>query len=138
MMKATLAALLCILATSASANEWESKVSRVIDGDTFQLSRPLVKIRVCGIDTPEKGQRGYLDATRYVQALMKGKTVQCRTVGDRTPCDGRSRKESYDRFMAQCFVEGKDIAMMLVRSGYACAWPEFSGNHYSNDATCTK
>lgn len=127
-----------LLATPAHADEWSSPVSRVIDGDTFQLSRPLVRIRLCGVDTPEKGQRGYREATAYTQALVRGKTVQCRTVGEQTPCDGRSGKVSGNRVVAQCFVDGKDIAMELVEAGLACAWPRYSGNYYSRHAKCVR
>ncbi|WP_299812408.1 thermonuclease family protein [uncultured Roseibium sp.] len=138
MLRATIAAILCLLTASANAEEWTSKVARVIDGDTFQLSRPLVRIRLCGVDTPEKGQRGYREATQYTETLVAGKTVQCRTVGEGTPCDGRSRKKSYDRFVAQCFVDGEDIAGELVEAGNACAWEKYSGKHYFKSGRCIK
>ncbi len=138
MLRATIAVILCLLAAGANAEEWTAKVSRVIDGDTFQLSRPLVRIRLCGVDTPEKGQRGYREATQFTKALVAGKDVRCRTVGEGTPCDGRSRKKSGERFVAQCFVDGKDIGMELVKSGHACAWPKYSGNHYVNNAKCVR
>lgn len=31
--------------------------SRIIDGDTFQLSCPLVRLRLCAVDALERGQR---------------------------------------------------------------------------------
>ncbi|TYC63969.1 thermonuclease family protein [Rhodobacterales bacterium] len=138
MIRFLFAFALCLSAVPANANEWTSTVSRVIDGDTFQLSRPLVRVRLCGVDTPERGRRGYREATQYVKNLVVGKQVQCRTVGEGTPCDGRSRKKSYDRFVAQCFVDGQDIAMMLVQSGHACAWPRYSGKHYQRQARCVR
>ncbi|WP_199823878.1 thermonuclease family protein [Labrenzia sp. OB1] len=138
MTRTIIAVVFCLLSFTSNAEEWTSKVSRVIDGDTFQLSRPLVRIRLCGVDTPEKGQRGYREATQYTKALVAGKTVQCRTVGEGTPCDGRSRKKSYDRFVAQCFVDGNDIAMELVEAGHACAWPKYSGQHYFKSGRCIK
>lgn len=138
MNRTILAMLICLLSFQASAEEWNSTVSRVIDGDTFQLSRPLIKIRLCGVDTPERGQSGYREATQFTKRLVAGNAVQCRTVGEGTPCDGRSRKKSGERFVAQCFVEGSDIAMELVKAGHACAWKEFSGSHYVNMAFCVK
>ncbi len=138
MIRILVALALCLAVVPANADEWTSPVSRVIDGDTFLLSRPLVRIRLCGVDTPERGQRGYREATQYVKALVAGKKVQCRTVGNGTPCDGRSRKRSYDRFVAQCFVVGQDIAMKLVQSGHACAWPRYSGKHYVQQASCVR
>ncbi|MEO1027581.1 MAG: thermonuclease family protein [Pseudomonadota bacterium] len=120
------------------AQEWESTVSRVVDGDTFQLSRPLIRIRLCGVDTPEQGQRGYREATNFTKALVTGKKVECRVVGEGTPCDGRSARNSHSRFVAQCFVDGKDIAMELVKAGHACAWPKYSGQHYVRNSKCVR
>lgn len=121
-----LLALLAALAVSvlfkpsaANAQEWQSSVSRVIDGDTFQLSRPLVRIRLCGVDAPEMGQPYHREATHYIEALVAGKAVHCKVVGEGTPCDGRSRKKSGDRFVAQCFVDGADIADGLIKLGLA-------------------
>ena len=122
----------------AMADEWSSKVSYVVDGDTFQLSRPLIRIRLCGVDTPERGKPGFKEAGDFVKDLVADKTVQCRTVGEGTPCDGRSRKKSGERFVAQCFVDGKDIAMKLVKAGHACAWERYSGQHYTRSAKCER
>jgi len=138
MIRLALALLLCFISFQATAEEWSSSVSRVIDGDTFQLSRPLIKIRLCGVDTPERGQPGYREATQFTKRLVAGKAVQCRTVGEGTPCDGRSRKKSGGRFVAQCFVDGTDIAMLLIKARHACAWPKYSGRHYSKNAECSK
>ncbi|WP_369293623.1 thermonuclease family protein [Roseibium sp. MMSF_3412] len=138
MVRIVFAVCFCLLAFSATAQEWESSVSRVIDGDTFQLSRPLVRIRLCGVDTPERGQRNYQEATRFTKGLVNGKAVRCKVVGSGTPCDGRSRRKSGERFVAQCFVGETDIAMALIKSGLACAWPKYSGRYYVGDAKCVR
>lgn len=140
MIKVALATALVVVAFASwvKADEWTSTVSRVIDGDTFQLSRPLVKIRLCGVDTPERGAPGHNEAALFLQVAVSGKAVQCKTVGEGTPCDGRSRKKNRDRFVAQCFVDGNDIAMALVKAGLACAWPKYSGRHYAGQAKCSR
>lgn len=138
MLRATLVAALCLISTFVSAEEWNSAVSKIYDGDTFWLSRPVIKIRLCGVDTPEKGKSGDRQATQFLKRMVAGKKVRCRTVGDGTPCDGRSPKKSGNRFVAQCFVEGNDIAMALVKAGHACAWPKYSGRHYSEHANCAR
>lgn len=54
------------------------KVDRVIDGDTvegtidfgFHHKWSRVVIRLAGINTPEKGQKGYLDATLHLKHLV--------------------------------------------------------------------
>lgn len=132
------AAVVVAFARSGKAEEWTSTVSKVSDGDTFWLSRPLVKIRLCGVDTPEKGKPGYKAAGGLLKRLVDGKTVQCRTVGEGTPCDGRSFKKNGNRFVAQRFVDGNDISMELVKSGQACAWEKYSGSYSMNGATCKR
>lgn len=54
------------------------KVVRVIDGDTVTLSVDMgnkitwnENFRLNGIDTPEKNQLGYADATTYLIQLLK-------------------------------------------------------------------
>jgi endonuclease YncB( thermonuclease family) len=101
----------------------------VIDGDTLYVGR--LKYRLCGIDAPERGQPASQAAADHLRYLTKGKTINCRPVGEGTPCDGRSERKSHDRVVAQCFVDGQDIAAEMVRSGHAKDWPKFSGGYYA-------
>lgn len=101
----------------------------MIDGDTITVGRH--KIRLCGIDAPERGEPGYQEATAFLEALVQDKTIACTPVGEGTPCDGRSERKSRDRLVATCFVDGKDIAAEMVRAGHAKDWPKFSGGYYS-------
>ena len=101
----------------------------VVDGDTLHVGR--LKYRLCGIDAPERGERGYREAADHLRRLIRNKSITCRPVGEGTPCDGRSERKSHDRIVAQCFVGGEDIAAEMVRSGHAKDWPKFSGGHYA-------
>jgi len=51
------------------------KVTRVIDGDTFETASRKRSVRLVGVDTPEKGQSGYRQAKDALVRLIKGKTV---------------------------------------------------------------
>jgi len=101
----------------------------VVDGDTVYVGR--LKYRLCGIDAPEFGYPGYNEAIDYMRNLIQGKAVSCTPVGQGTPCDGRSKPRSYDQIVAQCFVDGKDLAAEMVKAGRAKDWPKFSGGYYS-------
>ena len=101
----------------------------VVDGDTLYVGR--LRYRLCGIDAPERGQPGSREATDYLRALTQAKTIICTPVGEGTPCNGGSERQSHDRIVAQCFVGGRDIAAEMVREGHAQDWPEFSGGHYT-------
>jgi endonuclease YncB( thermonuclease family) len=144
-MKDLLVAL--VLVTGISASALAGSVERAIDGDDLclcgndqfvhrfagrsrQCDRDCVRVRLCGIDAPERGWPGYREATRALDDLTRGKATVCIAVGDGTPCDGRSRRFSHDRVVAQCSTAGRDLACDLVKNGHAVDWPRFSGGHY--------
>ena len=102
--------------------------SSAVDGDTLLVGR--LQYRLCGIDAPELGRPGSEAAKQYLDDLIGDRPVKCTPVGQGTPCDGRSESHSYGRIVAQCFVDGKDIAEEMVRSGHARDWPRFSGGYY--------
>jgi endonuclease YncB( thermonuclease family) len=116
---------------------YSGSVLKVTDGDTFTISNDGQKVRVrfCGVDSPERRQPGYSEASEELGRLTKGKIVTCIQVGGGTPCDGRSKATSRDRIVAQCFVDDRDIAMEMICSGNAKDWSKFSGGHYS---TCRR
>lgn len=121
---------------SASAETITGPVSHIRDGDTFLIGRQ--PIRICGIDAPERETQAGKRATAFIAKAVRGKTVKCVPVGEGTVCDGRSKRTNRDRVVAQCFIQGRDIADMLVRSGHACDWPRFSGGAYRVVGGCTK
>jgi len=100
----------------------------VVDGDTLYVD--AVKYRLCGIDAPKHGHPGYHQAVDYLHSLVRGKKVKCTPVGQGTPCDGRSKTSNDELVVAQCFVDGMDLAAAMVRAGYAKDWPKFSGGYY--------
>lgn len=115
----------------AYAADYEGFASAV-DGDTIELrnGEKTMAVRLCGIDSPETNHAGGPEATAKMRELIRGKEVQCVQVGGGTPCDGRSRPTSHTRIVAQCFVEGLDLAKEMVCSGHAVDWPKFSGGYY--------
>jgi len=50
-------------------------VIRVIDGDTFEIYSGD-KVRLICVDTPEKGEGGYEEATEYLESLILDKEVR--------------------------------------------------------------
>lgn len=107
--------------------------ARVIDGDTLDLCAgpDCRRIRLCGIDTPERGQPGYGAARRALSGLIAGEELRCVPVGKGSVCDGRSAPSSHDRIVAQCFhSRWGDIAGEMVARGHACDLTQFSGGHY--------
>jgi endonuclease YncB( thermonuclease family) len=122
------ARLLCFTAIP----EIMATVGRVIDGDTIDIciGASCVRVRLCGIDAPEQGERGYSEATDALRTLVSRETIRCVPVGQGTVCDGRSRSTNRGRLVAQCFLTEADIGGALVEQGLACDWERFSGGHY--------
>ena len=90
-----------LLATVAGAASFTGKIVKVTDGDTIQVLRDRVpvKVRLWGIDCPEKAQAFGHKATQYTRDLAGAATVTVhvkdtdrygRTVGEVILPDGRS------------------------------------------------
>ena len=99
-------------------------VGRVVDGDTMDIciGASCIRVRLCGIDAPERGDPGAGEATEALQRLASRETVRCLPVGQGTVCDGRSRSTNHGRLVAQCFIDGTDIGGAMVELGLACDW----------------
>jgi endonuclease YncB( thermonuclease family) len=140
-IKLCAAAVAMMLTWPATAADYLGKVTAVADGDTFTMESETgkVRVRICGIDAPERGQPGYGQAAGVLAAMIERKTVHCLQVGEGTVCDGRSKPTNRDRIVAQCFLDKLDIAEEMAKSGTACDWPRFSGGRYKiSNATCSR
>ena len=61
-------------------------VERVIDGDTFVARFPdgkVEKVRLRGINTPERGERGFHEATARLESRIGNKKIEIK-VGNRS------------------------------------------------------
>ncbi len=85
-------------------------VSRVVDGDTFVLAGGE-RVRVLGIDTPEKGMPLSEEATELLEQLIEGKAVTLES--DRTD------KDRYGRSLRYVRVDGALAEERLLRAGLA-------------------
>jgi micrococcal nuclease len=124
--------IITFLSTAVHTADYEG-TAVVVDGDTIELhvGDKVIPVRLCGIDSPESRHAGGPEASAKMAEIIAGKEVQCVQVGGGTPCDGRSKPTSYKRIVAQCFVDGVDIAKEMVCSGHAVDWPKFSSGYYS-------
>lgn len=93
------------------------RVTNVVDGDTCDVEIDLgflvatrVRVRLLGIDTPERGQPGWAEATERLRELAMGRT--CRLVSFKP-------NDKYGRFLAVLHVDGENINQSLVASGHA-------------------
>src|ERR1700691_1274584 len=140
-MRLYAAILATTLCSPAMASDYLGKVTSVADGDTFTMEAETgrVRVRVCGIDAPERGEAGYCQAAGVLANMIEGKIVHCLQVGEGTPGGGKSKSTSRDRIVAQCILDKHAIAEEMTKSGTACDWPKFSGGRYKvGEATCSR
>lgn len=104
----------------ASAQTFEGTVTHVADGDTISLGD--VRIRLQGISAPETNERHGAAATGFMRELVLGEFVVCQSDGSR----------SYDRVVAVCVLNGRDIGAAIIEAGYALDCPRFSGGRYQD------
>lgn len=88
-------------------------VSNVVDGDTLDVDG-VGRIRVIGIDTPERGACGFESATLALAAKVLGQTVSL-VPGATDDAD------RYGRLLRYVDVGGTDAGLQLIADGWAIA-----------------
>lgn len=88
-------------------------VARVIDGDTIE-TEDGERIRLLGINTPERGEPGYEHAKQRLTDLVVNKEVYLHT--------GVDDKDHYGRSLRYVIQDGENINLKLVEEGYATAY----------------
>ena len=100
-------------APGAAVSGETGTVTHIVDGDTFdvQLSTGNYRVRYIGINTPERDQPCYQDATNANAALIGGKVVTLvRDVSD---------TDQYGRLLRYVYIGTDFINADLVREGWA-------------------
>lgn len=109
--------VLPVLLTSSPAvavSEYHGKAVHVLDGDTIEVlhNGQAERIRLNGIDCPEKGQAYGQKAKHAASDLVFGKEVTLHTFG----------KDKYGRTIAEVILpDGTNVNHELVREGW-CWW----------------
>jgi micrococcal nuclease len=83
----------------------------VVDGDTIDVEG-VGRIRFVGVDTPERGERGYQEAKDFVKSSCLGKTVGL-------DIDNAKHYDKYGRVLAVVYVDSVNLNAELLKRGYA-------------------
>ena len=118
--------LLCCGALSGSIEttiqrpDLTGKVISIMDGDTFKLltsGKQQVKIRLNGIDAPEKGQDFSQSSKEFLAKLVAGTSVRVVDKG----------KDKYGRTIGDVYTEkGLLVNLELVKAGMAWQFLKYS------------
>ena len=90
----------------------KTRVERIIDGDTIVTD--VGNVRLLGMNTPERGERGFLEAKEFLEDLILNETIILEYVGE--------RQDKYGRILAYVFFEGENVNTKIVEEGF--------GNYY--------
>ena len=113
-----LTTLLIVLCNSVIAESYIARVVSIADGDTVTVldaDNRQHKIRLVGIDAPEKNQ-----PFGNVSRMHLGKLVHQRTVTVET-----NKLDKYKRELGKLILDGKDINLEQVRAGYAWHYKKY-------------
>lgn len=103
---------------------------RVVDGDTIEINSE--KIRLFGIDAPERGQPCKKNDIPYNCGEASKKHLQFIIVGQNVICDDRG-KDRWGRKISICKVGGEDINELMVKHGWAVAYRKYSKKYVDNE-----
>jgi micrococcal nuclease len=118
----------CFLLTNSGQALWQSpfnaveqtgKVIKIVDGDTFDMltkEKTTLRIRMNGIDCPERKQDFYQSAKNALAGYVFNKEVKLLITG-------RDRNK---RIIATVYCNGKNINLAMIQNGYAWHYKKYS------------
>lgn len=119
---------LLIFSLPLHSEEYQSQVTRIIDGDTIYLSAPgrELKIRLAGIDAPESNQPYGSESRTALAQMLNGKTVRVIAID----------RDRYGRIVGRVYLGNLDINLEMIRKGYAWVYRHYNSdqNFYSTEA----
>lgn len=96
--------------------EYKARVVNVVDGDTVDAVIDLgfkvavsQRLRLDRIDTPERGEPGYLEAKTFVYDMLYDKEITLKTY----------KVSKWGYYLADIFLQGKSVSDALVNAGLA-------------------
>lgn len=103
--------------------EYKATIENVVDGDTVDAFVDLgfkvcikQRLRLAGIDTPERGKPGYLEAKSFLTEKALDKVVTIRT----------EKVSKWGYFLADVFIDGTHLNKALLDAGLA---KPYDGGH---------
>ena len=128
--------LLLLLTASTSgvlANDGLSYtgLATVIDGDTIKINGH--RIRLHGIDAPEKRQLCYRNGQQYRCGLQASLALSAKIGQTIIRCQKRDI-DHYNRIVAVCRLNTEDLNSWIVRQGWAVAYRKYSLDYNDDES----
>lgn len=112
--------LYLLLNSSAIASAISGRVVKVADGDTITNLTPeknQIKIRLYGIDTPERKQPYCKKAGKFTSSLVAGKDLKVEVYDI----------DRYGRTVGVVYVDGINVNQEILRAGFAWQYRKYCG-----------
>jgi micrococcal nuclease len=92
-------------------------VTKIVDGDTVdvQIDTGPIRVRLHGVDTPERGQPWGKESTAALTALVMGKEVDIEPFS----------QDRYERMIGIVFLGDLNVNLELVKRGHAWACRQY-------------
>ena len=100
----------------------EVQLERVIDGDTIDVSRDgiVFRVRILGINSPERGQPGYKEAKKFLEELLPPRFTLQPEPGE------KFKRGGFGRILAYILLpDGRDAGAELLRHGHAVVFLKY-------------
>ena len=116
-IKSACLSLLIILMFVVSASAWEGKCVGIADGDTITVMHngKGERIRLYGIDTPERRQDFGNRAKQFTSDMVFGKVVEVKSID----------MDRYGRTVGLVYVGGQSLNEELIKAGYAWVYRKY-------------
>lgn len=110
--------ILLLIMLYVSLFAFPAKVVKISDGDTITVlsGKEQTKVRLYGIDAPEKKQDYGQRSRQFLASLIAGQVVEVEPKG----------KDRYKRTLGIIHHKGQDINAQMVLNGYAWAYIKYS------------
>lgn len=118
-MRAIFFLVFALLTSSVQAGLISGRVVHVADGDTITVldaEKNQHKVRLAGIDAPEKDQAYGQRSRESLDELVAGQTVVVET----------TKKDRYGRVVGKVLVNRRDINVEQIRRGMAWFYREYA------------
>jgi endonuclease YncB( thermonuclease family) len=115
-----------IFISPAHSDLLQGKVVRIIDGDTVVIldqNNEQHKIRLQGIDAPERKQAFGKKSTIFLADSIAGKNVSIEF----------RKKDRYDRIIGKFFFNNIDVNLEQVRAGFAWHYKKYQREQNEED-----
>lgn len=124
--KTLVGVLLALSAHLVHADHLIGLVVRVVDGDTLTVlddQRTQHKIRLAGIDAPEKSQPFGQRSKEHLSSLVFGRRVAVET----------EKRDRYGRTVGKVVIDGRDANLAQVVAGMAWHYKKYEGEQSPTD-----